>query len=171
MTVRPTDPLLLIDALDEAHHYAQKTSLEGWTPFEVFIPRPIIRGVWRVMRPGVQVLVIEALTCAGTPPPSPIRRPTGLRVLSGSYRATLEEPMKEGTLGLGYTVTDRTVRELLTVPGTRYGVNPIERFIALVVRLAPFPNAGPPYFLHQVSRPKPEHIAALRTTALRLLAD
>ena len=171
MAFCPTDPLFLIDTLDQVQDQVRITRFEHWIPFGVSGPRPMMRGLWSVMRPGVQALLVQAFACEGMPPTVPVLRPTALRVLAGSYEARLEEPMLKGTSTLQYAVTSRTKCELLAVPGTRYGVQPIEPCIPLVVRLAPVPRSGSPVVPHQVFRPGPEHVELLRKQALALLAS
>jgi hypothetical protein len=168
--VRATDPHLLIDALNEARKHARESSLKGWTPFGVSGPRPAIRGLWKVMRPGVQALVAQAFPCENTPPTAPVLRPSALIVLSGSYEATREGTMQNGASPLRKMLIEPGTQEMFTVPGTRYGMRPIEACIILAVRLAPFPRVDANMVSHLVFRPGDEHVAALRSMALQLLA-
>ena len=158
-------------ALQEAQTFARKESEGGfaeWYSFLVSAPRPAIHGIWRLMSPGIQVMVMEAFPFLHKSLRVPIARPTGIRVLKGTCDTGIGMEPDSSEVTAVISAGDTS---MLGVPGMSYRINPVEdSCVFLVVRLAPFPRlvASEPRLIQALSA---EHVLALKRQAARLLAS
>ena len=162
----------LPSAFEAAQLFARNQSAHefaGWSSFLISAPRPIIHGIWRLMSPGIQVMLLEAFPCDGNPPLMPLVRPMGIKLLKGKCETGIvitQAPVygMDSVISAGET-------SLLKIPGTHYRINPIEdSCIFLVVRLPPFPEAiaSRPRRIEQLD---PRNLSFFKGVAQRLLAD
>lgn len=130
----------LVQALSNARMFVTQQSANGfreWRSFLVPGPRPVSRGLWRVIEPGVQVLVVESYPCDGQPPLVKNLRPMGVLLLSGCCQMGIVND--NDSTEVTTSMLTKNQRVYLDVPGMRCSVNPVDDpCFCLIVRFKSF---------------------------------
>ena len=138
MSLRPFSP---ISAINPALAFARehiRSPMALWHPFAATAhDGSRIEGFWMPMEPGVQVLLLSILPSEHEPDFMRVTKPTGIRVLAGSY-VEKRDPPRTPTSGQCREVhTSHTVA--FSTPGSRYSMRAYdEPCSVLVVRGMPF---------------------------------
>lgn len=167
----PTTEAALTAAMAEVEAFARDKIKQRafWRFFSATAGNQRSHGMWQLIRPGLQVVLLELVELPKPREPSWISRPTGIKVIDGTYYGFTEGSTdgSDGFLQL-YTGNQRLITEPL-----RYSIAPILNPCSiLVTRLFPFPGTPAERALsHTIGGLDRDHEDALYAEMLRLLAD
>lgn len=166
----PTTQTTLIAAMAEVEAFARRNIKRRafWRFFSATAGKQRSHGMWQLVRPGLQVVLLELMELPKPSKTSWISRPTGIKVIDGAYDS-LTEGSTDGCDGFLQLYTGD--RHLITEP-LRYSAAPVLGSCSiLVARLFPFPGTPADRALsHTIGSLDRDHEDTLYTEMLRLLA-
>lgn len=166
----PTVGATLTAAMTEVEAFARRDIKRRafWRFFSATAGNQRSHGMWQLIRPGLQVVLLELKELPKPREPSWISRPTGIKVIDGTYDGFTKGSTdgSDGFLQL-YTGNQRLITEPL-----RYSVAPVLGSCSiLVTRLFPFPCTPAERALsHTIGGLDRDHEDELYAEMLKLLA-